>query len=261
MGTFYFAPSVNYKQTTINGSITSGQTTITLNSTANMTAPGYVVIDRQDSAGNNTPNSREVVSYTGISSNDLTGCTRGADNSSALAHNNNALVETMPTVGMWNSLVSAIRTFTDANGYFSPLASPASIQQLTSDNLFVKTRLDVSGASVSGIARTFVWNVPAIASTATSNVQRIAAPFGGTFRSFTLLSSIPGVSAASVTVTVFAGTASVFSQGTRPALFGGSTYASTASILNPNFTAGQILRMDVDNAANQLDLTLEGIAY
>jgi hypothetical protein len=127
--------------------------------------------------------------------------------------------------------------------------------------LDVNTRFDLGGASVTGLPRTFVWNLPAVASAATVGAARLAAPFGGTFQSFTLLSSTPGVSAASVTVTVFAGTASVFANATRPVLYGGSTYASTASILNPNFTAGQILRMDVDTAANQLDLTLEGIAY
>jgi hypothetical protein len=105
-----------------------------------------------------------------------------------------------------------------------------------------------------------VWNAPAIASAATSNVQRLAAPFSGTFKSFTLLSSA-AVSTASLTVTLFNSGASVFSQGTRPAILGGGTYASTASILNPNFTAGQLLQMNVDTAGNLLDITLEGIAY
>lgn len=96
------APTANFTSTTLNGSITDSATTITVNDASGMQFPGYIVIDREDGNGTATPNSREVIKYTGISSNDLTGCTRGADNSTARAHSDGALVETMPTVGMWN---------------------------------------------------------------------------------------------------------------------------------------------------------------
>jgi len=141
--TVWLAPTVNYIQSTLNGSIDSSVGTITLNSTTNLTSPGYVVIDRTDSAGTATPNAREVVSFTGISGSDLTGCTRGADGSTGRSHSNGAIVETMPTIGMWNSLATIVGSGFNGDGYLRPIASPASIAIM-----HIKTMLGASGASV-----------------------------------------------------------------------------------------------------------------
>lgn len=127
LGTFFLAPTANFKQTTLNGVISDSVGTITLNSTANMTAPGYVVIDRVDANGTSTPNAREVVSYTGISGSDLTGCTRGADNSTARSHSDGAIVETVPTIGMWNNLSTIVATAINSDGYLKAINSPVSI--------------------------------------------------------------------------------------------------------------------------------------
>lgn len=97
------APTKDFVSTTLNGTIDDSVSTITLTSTSNLQAPGYVVIDREDSSGTSTPNKREVVYYTGISGSDLTGCVRGADNSTARSHNSSAIVETNMTVGTWNN--------------------------------------------------------------------------------------------------------------------------------------------------------------
>lgn len=67
--------AVNGLQTTLAASCTSGDTTLTLTSTTGFPTTGLVTID-------NT----EVVSYTGISGATLTGCTRGADGTTAAAH-------------------------------------------------------------------------------------------------------------------------------------------------------------------------------
>src|SRR3990167_10490659 len=93
MAVFYKAPSVNYFSTTLNGAINDAVDTITLSSTTNLTAPGVVVIDREDSLGSATPNAREVVAFTGISGSDITGCTRGFDGSTARSHSSGAVVE------------------------------------------------------------------------------------------------------------------------------------------------------------------------
>src|SRR3990167_10721248 len=103
MATLFLAPTANYFSTTLNGAINASAQTITLNSTTNLQAPGYLVIDREDGSGAATPNAREVISFTGISGNDITGVTRPADGSTARAHNDGALVEAVPTIGMWNS--------------------------------------------------------------------------------------------------------------------------------------------------------------
>jgi hypothetical protein len=68
--------AVNGLQTTLAATITDSDTTISLTSTSNFPSTGLVTIDNN-----------EVVSYSGISGADLTGCVRGADGTSALPHN------------------------------------------------------------------------------------------------------------------------------------------------------------------------------
>lgn len=142
----YLAPLTNYLTKTLSGAINDSANTITLSNTTNMTAPGYIVIDRTNSAGEASPNSREVVSYTGISGSDLTGCTRGADGSTARTHIDASLVETMLTVGMWNSLATIVGKAVTNDGYLRPIASPMSISILQ-----ISTMINVSGASIVGI--------------------------------------------------------------------------------------------------------------
>jgi hypothetical protein len=66
--------AVNALQTTLASTITNSATTISLANTTNFPTAGGVTIDQ------------EVVFYTGISGSDLTGCTRGADGTSAAPH-------------------------------------------------------------------------------------------------------------------------------------------------------------------------------
>lgn len=66
--------AVNSLQTTLAGSIDNIVTTITLASTTNFPTAGGVTIDN------------EVIFYTGISGAQLTGCTRGADGTTAASH-------------------------------------------------------------------------------------------------------------------------------------------------------------------------------
>jgi len=68
-------------QTTLASTITDIVTTIPLTSTSGFPTTGYVTIDNS-----------EVVKYTGISGADLTGCTRGADGTSALPHSTGVTV-------------------------------------------------------------------------------------------------------------------------------------------------------------------------
>lgn len=100
--------TANAFNTTLNGNIAAGDTTITLTTTTNLQAPGVLVIDRQDVNGNDTPNLREYVSFTGISSNQITGVTRALGGSTGQAHNSAAKVEECFSVTHWNDLISAI---------------------------------------------------------------------------------------------------------------------------------------------------------
>lgn len=254
---FFTAPTANFKQTTLNGSITSGSNTITVNSAANLQAPGYVVIDRQDAAGNNTPTAREVVSYTGISSNNLTGCSRGADNSSALAHNDGAIVETMPTVGMWNSLTTIVASAVDVNGYLNPIASGVSLAVVNTG-----TQLNVSGASVTG---TFplhpVWVMPGFASAASAVVGLpLTMPVAGNWQFFNLTSRT-GLSGCSISIDVLKNSVSIFDTIGRPGYaVNQATFASTASVKTKAFIAGDVFTVDIKNGGNIADLTVIGRA-
>ena len=108
MATLEKAPTSNFWSTSLNGAINDSATTITLNSTVGLQAPGRLVINRQDSTGKNTPSAREVISFTGISGSDLTGVTRGADNSTARSHADGSLVESAMVVGNWDALYKVI---------------------------------------------------------------------------------------------------------------------------------------------------------
>ena len=78
--------------TTLNGSINSSATTITLTSAASFAASGAIVIDS------------EYITYSGKSTNDLTGCVRGASGTTAAAHTSGAVVTQVTTSGSsaWN---------------------------------------------------------------------------------------------------------------------------------------------------------------
>ena len=60
--------------TTLNGSHSDSVTTLTLTSTTGFDATGKVYIES------------EIITYTGISGNDITGCTRGAESTTAASH-------------------------------------------------------------------------------------------------------------------------------------------------------------------------------
>ena len=73
----------NREQTTLDGAINNSATTISLTSAAQFPTSGTIVIGS------------EQITYTGKSSNDLTGCTRGADiqgTTSAASHSDDATV-------------------------------------------------------------------------------------------------------------------------------------------------------------------------
>jgi hypothetical protein len=70
-------------QTTLNGNITSSATTITLTDGSNFPTSGFIMIQKLLTSSDTTDPLKvgtyqnEVIEYTGRSSNDLTGCTRG----------------------------------------------------------------------------------------------------------------------------------------------------------------------------------------
>ena len=247
MGTKYKAPSANYFSTTLNGAISDSATTITLNSTTNLIAPGYLVINREDGSGNATPNSREVIYFTGISSNDITGVTRAADGSTARSHSDGALVESMMTVGVWNSLVSIVDLALDDDGYLRAIPSPVSIA-----NMHIETDLTVAGeallsaASVQGLGLTPTWVLKGSFSGPTTRLETpVVMPRAGTWESFTILTRTVA-STSSVIVDINKNGTSIFDTVGRPAFLPAATFASTASIKTKNFDKGDQFTIDLD---------------
>lgn len=137
--------SANAFNTTLNGNIAAGDTTITLTSVTNLnTTNGVLVIDRQDVNGNDTPTLREYVSYTGISSSQITGVTRGLGGSTAQAHNSAAKVEECFSVSHWNDLISALLNVLTSAG---AVDTTKVVDLTTAQTLTNKT---ISGGTISG---------------------------------------------------------------------------------------------------------------
>jgi hypothetical protein len=152
------APTKNYWSTSLDGAIASDVTTITLTSVTNLQAPGYIVINREDNSGTATPNSREVIKFTGISGNDLTTCSRGADNSTARAHADGSLVEAAYTIGMHNDQRDAINAEHDTDGTHTIISAAtittAHIPSIAGSNASVT---NVYADNVSGVGGQFYW--------------------------------------------------------------------------------------------------------
>ncbi len=144
----YKAPTTNYVSTSLDGAINSSVDTLTLNSTTGLQAPGYLIIDRQDGNGVNTPSSREVVYYTAISGSDVTAVTRGADNSTAASHSDGALVEPILTAGMWNAQQDFMAvSLATVDGTLRPV-STATITNLITTTSYSPLKAASDGATI-----------------------------------------------------------------------------------------------------------------
>lgn len=245
--------------TTLSTGITDVSSSMDVADGSKIVAPCYLVIDRVDSAGElKTASLWEYVKVTNVASNTLT-ITRAQGGSTAQSHSPGAVIEAVATSSLFEEWYDALNPEHTASGGHV-IATATIATGIINVNRAV-TQLNVSGASISGLERTLVWYAPGFASGASTNVMRLIAPFTGTFKAFTMLPRTP-VSTASLQVTVFKnGNVSVFDTVGMPLILGGGTFASTASIKNPNFTRGDILRMDIVTGGNVADILLEGITY
>ena len=81
--------------TTVNEDLDNSETTITLSSAASFPTAGTILIGS------------ELITYTGKSTNDLTGCTRGALGTTATTHSNGATVVNATDYNAWGDAVKA----------------------------------------------------------------------------------------------------------------------------------------------------------
>lgn len=121
----YSVPSQNAIQKQLDSTLAAGATTLTLNedvsslfSGVSATNPGVAVIDRIDSNGNvKTDGSREYVTFTGVSTTNLTGLTRNADGSSSdQEHAVGAIVEMVPDILWAQSIKDTMDSEHNADG-------------------------------------------------------------------------------------------------------------------------------------------------
>jgi hypothetical protein len=94
-GTGTYGGTVNDVFTTLNETLDSSETDVTLTSVSGFPASGTVKIDN------------ELISYTSIVGNDLTGCTRGAEGTTAASHSNGATVYDATSFIGWGEASSA----------------------------------------------------------------------------------------------------------------------------------------------------------
>ena len=95
----------NAFETTITAGITAGASSIPLASVTGLTAPGYLVIDHDD------PAKREYIKFAGISTLDLTGCTRGLTGSAGgagSAHDSGATIKAVSVQQLFEDLFSDV---------------------------------------------------------------------------------------------------------------------------------------------------------
>ena len=92
--------------TTLNGTIDSSTTTVVLTSGTSFTGVSTGVVEPTSTNTSGTPTwgilvDTEIISYTGVSSNTLTGVTRAAFGSTAAAHNTGATIRLLETPANW----------------------------------------------------------------------------------------------------------------------------------------------------------------
>ncbi|MEK0326880.1 MAG: hypothetical protein QQN63_14375, partial [Nitrosopumilus sp.] len=102
-----------------------------------------------------------------------------------------------------------------------------------------------------------VWYLPALQSGPSLGIGRpLKMPIGGTFEWFAMTLHNP-ISGASLVIDVNNGGVSIFEASTRPAILGGGTFVSTASINTTAFSESDEMTVDLDNGGNAVDATIQ----
>lgn len=251
--TLWKSGTINAFSSTLNGNVNAGDSSITLTSTTGLVAPGILVIDRVDANGAPTLN-REYISFTGISTNTITGVSRGLAGSSDQGHSSGGIIEEPFTTTHWTDLITYLRVGHDASG--GHVISTATI-----DTARILLHLNASGASISGSFPIHpVWRISGSVSVATTSVGApLPMPQGGEFQFFSAALRTP-VSGASLVLDINKNFTTIFTnQATRISIPGGGTFVSTASFAVKSFSAGDIFTVDIDNGGGTAsDLTIIG---
>lgn len=208
--------AVNLLQTTLSGNINNSTTTVGLTSTTGFPTAGAVTIDN------------EVIFYTGVSGSNLTGCTRGADGTSAASHNSGVPVGATIVAFHHNGLMAEIEAIeTDLNARFgfgsTSIVVPSSV---------AFTLAATTNQAILGTTRTVTINAPTPAtSSRTWTIPDITG--NGTFAALEGTQTFSG--------------AKTFSTEPLAQVSSAGAIASALELSNPNNTA---------STGTQLELTL-----
>lgn len=181
MAQLYQTPVNNNLQYTLNTQMGAGDTSLTLNTNVNniVNAPGVLVVDRVDSAGNKTASVREYISFTGVSGTSITGLSRGLAGSTGQAHNVGAIVEFVPDVVQETAWYNVFTTEHTVGGNHGTLPSTALINtqklyasQATLGFSTITSMWSASGASLQSYPQVPVWVFPGTLSGVSTNLGR-----------------------------------------------------------------------------------------
>ena len=268
----YESSTQNATQTTLSGTINDTVQTMTLTSVSNLTAPGVIVLDRQDGSGNDTPSKREYISFTGISGSDLTGVVRGVAGSTAQSHSSGSLVEAIFTVTHWSSMVDFLQAEHDSAG--KHVISTATINYTETKSLAVTSIASIALIAAASIIYprptqiywSWLGSLPTLLTgTATQSFPMVRATRNWTIDSvFTSVLSAPSLGVLTIDVNYYstptaAGT-SIFS--TKPTIDVGeyeNSTAATPAVLNfTSLASGVFLRPEIEtpNSAGELMISL-----
>ncbi len=226
MATIPRVPTVNATSYTLDSQLAAAGSTLTLNQSVAgvVRAPGYIVIDRVDSAGNLTTTKREYIKFTGVSTTDLTGLTRGLAGSTDQVHAVGAIVEIVPDVLYEQDWYDAMTTEHSTTG--------------THGNISI-TGLLASGASLAGVtSMTPVWTYVGNISAATTIATPLIMPKSGTIDFINGVLRTPS-SDASLQINILKNGVGILGT-LYPTILAGGTYISTASIATKGFNAGDV---------------------
>lgn len=246
--------ALQYRLDTVLSDSETSALTLDTNVAGVVRAPGLIVVDRINSSSEETPDDREYISFTGVSGTQLTGLTRGLAGSTAQEHAVSAIVEFIPDVIQEERKYQwSIQEHTDTGIH----ASLVSLTALKSDYI-TANEFRASGASLTGlIPLRPVFVHKGNASAASTLGAPLTLPQSGTFEYVNAVLRSP-VSGASLIVDVYKNGTSIFDSGTRPAILGGGTFVSGASLATKTFTRGDLLTAEVINGnGDDLSIFLE----
>ncbi len=254
-------------KTSLDGRVTSSDTSIVLASSIGLVAPGVIVINRQDGQGNDTFEKMEYCTFTGISSNTLTGVGRAVGGSTARDHSSGALVESFLDITHWEDMTEFLKAEHMNNGVEKITAHVRMITAtgvsgatgLKGDVVFVPganiTVYPVSGASgyshvvmnlTGGAGGIPFFSVGGGLASGANQTPALIIEDSLSLKSISAALRSPA-SGATIILDVNKNFTSIFTdQNTRPMIPAGGTYVSTASIGTTSFSPGNIATLDVD---------------